>query len=80
MKRIEPSSCLVNTLSDEVSRTSEALAAEIAQAFLSIRHCSGIEPDVNEVSLACHLLSAVGNQEDIVHIRSVKINPVVIFL
>ncbi len=77
---IEPSSCLVNTLCDEVGSASELGCFFASEAFLRIRHRTGVEPHVNKVALACHLLPGIGNEIYIVHIRTVQVNLIVVFL
>ena len=38
VESIEPSAGLVNSLGDEISRASELVGLEVAQAFLCVRH------------------------------------------
>ena len=59
MEGIEPSACLVHTFCDEVSCNAELVGIHIAETFLRIWHCSRIEPYVDQVELAHHLLTAV---------------------
>ena len=80
MKGIEPAPCLVHSLGYEVGRASEFRRTEIAESFLCIRHGPGIEPHIDQVRLADHLLSASGHKEYVVHIRSVQVYPVIVLL
>ena len=75
---IEPAAGLIDTFGNEISGTAEFRAVNVPEALLSIRHRTGIEPNVNEVGLAHHLLSAVGNEDDFIHVRAVQIDSVVI--
>ena len=45
---------------------------------LRVRHGSRVEPNVNQVFLAVHRLSRGGYQYDIIHVRTVQIDLVVI--
>ena len=75
---VEPSAGLVDAFGDEVCRAAELGAAKVAQAFLGVRHRAGVEPYVDEVALADHLLPAVADKEDIVDVRPVEVYLVVI--
>ena len=75
---VEPSARLVHAFRDEICRGAEIRASEIAEAFLCVRHCAGIEPYVDKVALANHLAAAVRHKEDIVHIRPVKIDEIIV--
>ena len=61
MQSIEPSTCLVNTLCNEVCRIYGAAVEEFLVleriVDLCIWHCTRIEPHVNEVQFACHHLT-----------------------
>ena len=74
MKGIEPPAGLVHAFCDEIGGAAEIGGVEPAQAGLGIRHGSGIEPYVDEVAFAHHLLSGRADEEDIVHIRPVKVD------
>ena len=76
---IEPAACLIHALRDEVGRGAEIPAAEVPQALLGIRHGTRIEPNVNQVGFAGHLLPAGRNQVNLIHKRTVKVYPVVVF-
>ena len=80
MQGIEPTSCLVHSLSDEVGGASELVGTEVTQPLLGIRHGSGVEPDVDQVRLPCHLLSRRTDKEYVVHIRPVEIDLVIVGL
>ena len=75
MQREEPATCLVDTLIDEVGGEGFALVNQVAvlkrKVNLGVRHRTGVEPHVNEVSLTLHGLAIVRDEYDIVHIRAV---------
>ena len=80
----EPTTCLVNTLVDEIGGISQAFVDSILVleriVYLCIRHGTGIEPHIDEVGLTVQRLSALTNQYDIIHIRTVHIDLVVVLL
>ncbi len=80
VESVEPSPGLVHSLGDEVSRLSEALVSEIAQAFLGVRHRTRVEPHVDEVGLAGHLPAGVGHEENLIHIWPVQVDAAVVLL
>ena len=61
MKREEPSTCLVNTLIDEITWECGAVVDEFAVferiVELCVRHGATVEPHVNKVRLTLHGLS-----------------------
>ena len=84
MQGKEPTACLVNTLSDKVSRI-DLTIIELLQVLerivdLGIRHSAGIEPYIDQVCLTLHRLAGSGNQDNIIHIRTVQIDLLVVLL
>ena len=79
MKGIEPSPRLVHSFRYKIRRRPERVLSEIPQAFLSVWHRARIEPHVYQIAFAFHFLAGSGNKENIVHIRTVEIYPVIIF-
>ena len=84
MKRKEPAAGLIDTLGDEVGRIYGA-AVESLLVFkrivdLGVRHRAGVEPHINEVELALHRLACGRNEDDVVNVRTVEINLVVVSL
>ena len=77
---IEPAAGLVNAFCDEVGGTAEIGAVDAAESGLGERHRAGIEPHVDEVRLACHLPAAGADEEDIVDIGTVEVDPVIVLL
>ena len=75
MKSEEPTTCLVNTLSNEVCRE----ACSIVQLFLilkrivnlSIRHSTRVKPYVDKVELASKNSTTLSYQLDVVNIGTV---------
>ena len=57
MEGIEPSAGLVHAFGNEIRGRAELGLSERTQAFLCIRHCTRIEPDVDKVALTYHLLA-----------------------
>ena len=47
---------------------------------LCIRHGTAVEPHVDEVVFASHRLSCVVYEYDVVHVRAVEVDAVVVFL
>ena len=80
MQGVEPASGLVHSLGDEVRSTAEIGTVPASEPCLCIRHRSGVEPHVYEVGLPGHLAPARAHEEDIVHVRTVEVYPVVILL
>ena len=80
VQRIEPASGLIDTLGDEIRRSAELLRAKIAKSFLSVRHCARIEPDVNKVALASHLLARRAYKEYVIDVRAVQVDLVIVRL
>ena len=80
MQGIEPSSCLIHALCDEIRSTTEITCILASESCLRIRHRAGIKPHVYQIRLSCHLLPAWADKENIIHIRTMKIYPVIIVL
>ena len=84
MQREEPSACLVHPFRNEVGRIDLAVVKQLLVLErvmdLCIRHRSGIEPDVDQVRLALHRLATGGNQDHIVHIRTVQVYLLIVLL
>ena len=80
-KRIEPSSCLVDTFADEVSR--ESVCIEVGFVLerpvpLGERSAARVEPAVHYLRYTRHHLAALRTCEvDVVHIRSVQFDRLV---
>ena len=76
-KGVEPSSCLVNSLGDEVCR--ELLLEQVFILkwimMLCKRHCSGIEPAVDYLRYTVHGLAAIRTLHgDIINVWTVKLD------
>ena len=84
MKREEPSAGLVDTFVDEVAGECDMLVDGITVlkriVNLRIRHGTAIEPYVDEVGLANQRLSALAHQHNLVDIRTVQVNLIVVLL
>ena len=84
MQREEPTTGLVHTLSDEISGIDYA----VIKCFLvlkgivnlCVRHGAAVEPHIDEIQFALQRLSARTYQHDIIHIRTVQVNAVVVLL
>ena len=63
MQSKEPTTCLVNTLVDEVARECDTLINQVLIlkwiVYLCVWHRTRIEPNVNQVGLALHWLTAL---------------------
>ena len=81
---VEPSACLVNTLGNEVRRIHSTAVKQLLVlewiVDLCIWHCTGVEPNVNEVELTCHNLACWRYKLDVIHIWTVQVNLVVVLL
>ena len=80
VQRIEPSASLVHTLCDEVGGRAEVGTVQTTKTSLCVRHGAAVEPHVDKVALALHLVTALADEENLVYIRAVKIYLVVISL
>ena len=84
MQGIEPSTCLINTLVDKVAGEGQMLVDShfILKriVYLCIRHRTRVEPYVDQVELTMQRLSALTYQHDIIHIRTVEIDLIVVLL
>ena len=84
MQREEPTACLVHTFGDEVGRIYLAAVQQllVLERVVNLRvwHGAGVEPYVNQVAFASHRLSVLGDKDNVVHIRTVQVNLVVVLL
>ena len=82
VQREEPAAGLIHTLCDEVGGEvglEELLVLErVVQ--LAVRHRAGVEPDIDEVALAVHLLTRRGDQHDGIDVGFVQVDVVVVVL
>ena len=82
MKREEPASRLVDPFSDEVSGVDlacvEGLLILERVMDLRVRHGARVEPYVDEVRLALHRAAGRGDKHDVVHVRAMQVDAVVI--
>ena len=82
MQRKEPSTRLVNTLVDEVTGEGCAVVNEFLVfkgiVLLGVWHRAAVEPHVYEVALALHRLATLADQDDVIDIRTVQVNLVVV--
>ena len=84
MQCVEPSACLVNTFGNKIGRIYGAAVKQFLVleriVYLSVRHGTGIEPHVNEVELACHYLAGRRYKLDVINVRTVQVNLVIVLL
>ena len=84
MEGEEPSTRLVDAFSDEVGGIDDALVEGFTIlkriVNLSVWHGTAVEPDVDEVEFTMQRLSALAHEDDVVDIRTVQINAVVVLL
>ena len=84
MQSEEPTTSLVHALVDEVGRECLLLVNELMVleriVNLSVRHRTRVEPNINQIALTLHRLTRFRNQHDIIYIRTVQINLVVVLL
>ena len=82
MKREEPATRLVDPFGDEVSGVDvacvEGLLILERVMDLCVRHGAGVEPYVDEVRLALHRAAGRGDEYDVVHVRAMQVDAVVI--
>ena len=82
MKREEPATRLVDPFSDKVSGVDfacvEGLLILERVMDLCVRHSAGVEPYVDEVRLALHRAPCGGDEHDVVHVRAMQVDAVVI--
>ena len=82
VQREEPTAGLIDTFRDEIGGEvglEELLVLErVVQ--LAVRHGAGVEPHVDEVALAVHLLTRRRNQHDGINIRFMEVNIIVVVL
>ena len=84
MQREEPATRLVDTLVDEISGECLVIVNELTVLerimHLGVRHRARVEPHVDEVALTLHRFAAIADQQDVVDIRTVHVNLVVVLL
>ena len=82
MKREEPATRLVDPFSNKVSGVDlacvEGLLILERVMDLCVRHGAGVEPYVDEVRLAFHRAPCGGDEHDVVHVRAMQVDAVVI--
>src|SRR5574344_977027 len=84
MQSEEPSTCLVNTLIDEVGGECLTLVYHFLIlkriVDLCVRHRTRVKPYVAEVALALHRFTALAHEHDVVHIRTLEVDLVIVLL
>ena len=84
MERKEPTTGLVHTFCNEVRGIVSAVVNDFLVferiVQLSVRHGTRIEPNINQVKLALHWFSTCRYQGNVIHIRTVEVNLIVVFL
>ena len=84
MQSEEPSTCLVNTLVDEVGGECLTLVYHFLIlkriVDLCVRHRTRVKPYVDEVALALHWLTALAHEHDVVNIRAMEVDLVIVLL
>ena len=84
MERKEPTTGLVHTFCNEVRGIVSAVVNDFLVferiVQLSVRHGTRIEPNINQVKLALHWFSACRHKGNVIHIRTVKVYLIVVFL
>ena len=78
----EPTACLVNAFSDEVSWEQLVEAVFVLERImpLCVRHCTRIEPNIDKVWFAEHLTTIRCNKHNLVNIRTMQVKVFVVFL
>ena len=83
MERKEPTARLVYALGDEVRGINRAVIEQFLVlkriVNLGIRHGTRVEPNVDKVGFAVHRCAGGRNQHDVVDIRTVQVDEVVVF-
>src|SRR5574344_1506284 len=84
MQSEEPSTCLVNTLIDEVGGECLTLVYHFLVlkriVNLCVRHRTRVKPYVDEVALALHRFTALAHEHDVVNIRAMEVDLVIVLL
>ena len=84
VQRKEPATCLVDALVDVVSGIELSVVHQFAVlkriVHLSVRHGADVEPHVDEVGLTLHRLACGRHQFNIVHVRTVHVDTVIVLL
>ena len=73
VQREEPTACLVHTFGDEVRCAGQVCVLERI-VVLCIRHRAAVEPNIDEVQLTLHRLTARRNEDDSVYVRAVQVD------
>ncbi len=80
----KPSASLVHALCDEIRREKSAVVYGLLVLEgimeLGVRHRPGVEPHVDKIKLALHGFAIRGHEHDVVDIRAVQIDFIVISL
>ena len=83
MERKEPTARLVYALGDEVGGINRAVVEQFLVlkriVDLGIRHGTRVKPNVDKVGFAVHRRAGGRNQNDVVDIRTVEVDEVVVF-
>ena len=83
MQREEPTAGLIHSLGDEIGREMGPVVDQFfileRVVYLSVRHSSRVKPDVDQVFFANHPLSRGGYQYNIIHIRAMQVDFLVVF-
>ncbi len=80
MQGVEPTAGLIHAFGDKVGRATEIGSIDSPEAGLGIGHGAGVEPNVDKVGLALHALAARAHEEDVIHIRAMEVDLVVVRL
>ena len=84
MQRIEPTTCLVNAFCNEVSGEDDSLVELLFVLkrimYLGIRHSTRVEPNVDEVELTLQHGATLADEPNLVDIRAMKVDAVVVLL
>ena len=80
----EPASGLIHSLCNKIGRKTQTLI-DVVLVFerivqLCVRHCSRIEPYVDQILFPDHLFAFGRNQNDVIYIRTVEVDLVVVLL
>ena len=84
MEGKEPTTCLVNTLCDEVSRICLAIVNNLLIlewiVNLCVWHCTRVKPYINKVKLTGKYITALAYELDVVNVWTVNVNAVIVLL
>ena len=81
MKCEEPTTCLVNTFGNEIRRKHSLERFFIFKRIvnLRVRHRTRIEPNIDNIRFAVHLLTFRRNKNNIVNVWAVNVEFVIVF-